>query len=381
MAPPALPIKCKAAVAWGANQALVIEEIEVDAPHAGEVRIRIAATSLCHTDLTFLGVEQLQFPRILGHEAAGIVESVGEGVDDLKVGDHVLPVYQGECGKCAPCKSQINNLCEKYWPFLKTTMMLHPQDQKSRFSITREGRTQLILPFLTSTFSEYTVVKANCCAKISKEAPLDKACLMSCGVSTGLGAVWNIANVQKGSTVAVFGLGTIGLAAVDGARIAGASRIIGVDINPSKFELAKKCGVTECVNPKECDKPIQQVLQGLTNGGVDYAFECAGKMELVVAALESTQEGHGKTVVVGLDTPGSKLILDPTSLLCGRSIMGCVFGGFKGKTHVPGLVDMITKKEVVAENYISCVLPFEDINKALDLLKNGKSLRCVLTMS
>ncbi|MCO5610907.1 hypothetical protein L7F22_065151 [Adiantum nelumboides] len=376
----AAPIKCKAAVAWGAKQALVMEEIEVDAPQAGEVRIRIMATSLCHTDLTFLDFEQGQFPRILGHEAAGIVESVGEGVDDLQVGDHVLPVYTGECGKCAPCKSQFNNLCEKYWTLLKTTLMLHPHDQKSRFSITKEGTTQPILSFFTTTFSEYTVVNADCCAKIDPKASLREACLLSCGLPTGLGAVWNIAKVQKGSTVAIFGLGTIGLAVADGARIAGASRIIGVDINATKFELAKKFGITECVNPNDYEKPIQQVLQALTNGGVDYSFECVGKVQLMAAALESTREGQGKTVVLGLDTPGKQLSLDPASL-CGRSIMGTIFGGFKGKTHVPGLVDMITRKELVADKYITSILPFEDINKAIDMLRSGKSLRCVLTVS
>ncbi|KAI5073978.1 hypothetical protein GOP47_0011991 [Adiantum capillus-veneris] len=283
-------IKCRAAVAWGANQALALEEIEVAAPEADEVRIRIVATSLCHTDLSFLGMVQAKFPRLLGHEAAGIIESVGEGVEDLKVGDHVLPVYMGECGKCRPCKSQASNLCEKYWPLLRTTMMLHPVDQKSRFSVTKDGRNQPILSFFTSTFSEYTVVKADCCAKISQEVPLDKACLFACGVSTGLGAVWNIAKVHAGSAVAIFGLGTIGLAVADGARSAGASRIIGVDTNPSKFELAKKFGVTDFVNPNDHEAPIQQVLQGLTKGGVDYAFECVGKVDLMAAALESTRE-------------------------------------------------------------------------------------------
>ncbi|MCO5584300.1 hypothetical protein L7F22_038224 [Adiantum nelumboides] len=370
-------IRCRAAVAWGANQALVMEEIEVDAPQAGEVRIRIVATSLCHTDLSFLAVEKAQFPRILGHEAAGIIESVGEGVEDLKVGDHVLPVYMGECGKCTPCK--YSNLCEKYWPLLKTTMMLHPLDQKSRFSITKGGRTQPILSFFTSTFSEYTVVKADCCTKINQEVPLEKACLFACGLSTGLGAVWNTAKVHAGSTVAIFGLGTLGLAVADGARSAGASRIIGIDINSSKFEIAKNFGVTEYVNPNDHEAPIQQVLKGLTKGGVDYSFECVGKVELMAAALESAREGGGKTVVVGLDLSGKQLSFSPGTLF-GRSITGCVFGDFKGKTQIPSVVDKILTKEVLVDKYITDVLPFEDINKAIDLLKSGKCLRCVLTM-
>lgn len=374
-----LPIKCKAAVAWGANEELVIEEITVDAPQAGEVRIRMVVASLCHTDLTFLGIEQAQFPRILGHEGAGIVESVGKGVEDIKVGDHVLPVYAGECGKCGPCKSHDNNLCQKYWPFLKTTMMLHPIDQKSRFYAVKEGIRQPILSFFTSTFSEYTVVHADCVAKISLDAPLDQACLFACGVPTGLGAVWNTAKVEKGSTVAIFGLGTIGLAVADGARIAGASRIIGIDLNPDKFDLGKKFGVTEFLNPSDYKKPIQEVVQDITNGGVNYAFECVGKVQLMQAALESTLEGHSMAVVIGMDTPGKQLSIDP-SFIYGRSFGGSVFGGFKGKTHIPDLVDRAVRKEVMASEYITHTLPFENINDAISLLKSGKCLRCVLTM-
>ncbi|KAH7433813.1 hypothetical protein KP509_07G087600 [Ceratopteris richardii] len=322
---------------------------------------------------------QAQFPRILGHEGAGVVESVGEGVKDFKVGDHVLPVYVGECGECSNCKRDHNNLCEKYWPCLKGTMMLHPVGQKSRFSVLKEGKVQPILSFFTSTFSEYTVIKADCCAKIHDDAPFEKACLFGCGLPTGFGAAWNTAKVEKGSIVAVIGLGTIGLAAADAARIAGASRVIGIDINPKKFELAKKFGVTECINPKDHQSPIQKVLQDLTSGGVDYCFECVGNVDLMLAALESTREGTGKTIIVGLDPSGRPLSFNPTHLF-GRSIMSPVCGEYKGKSHIPGLIDKLVKQELSVDEYITDTLPFEEINKAIALLKNGDCLRCVLTM-
>ncbi|KAH7433809.1 hypothetical protein KP509_07G087300 [Ceratopteris richardii] len=378
-APAPGPIKCKAAVAWGPNEELVIEDIEVDAPHAGEVRIRMVAVSLCHTDISFLGMVQAQFPRILGHEGAGIVESVGEGVKHLKVGDHVLPLSFPECGECANCKSEFNNLCEKYVKNMKELQMLHPIDQKSRFSVSKAGETQQIFSFLTSIFSEYTVVSEDCCAKIHEDAPFEKACIFACAIPTGFGAAWNTVKVEKGSTVAIVGLGTIGLAVADATRIAGASRIIGIDINSGKFDLAKRFGVTECINPKDCQSPIQKVLQDLTNGGVDYFFECVGKVDLVEAALESTREGSGKTVVLGFDGSCRQLSFNPL-LLFGRSIMSSVCGGYKGRSHVPGLVDKLVKKELFVDNYITHTLPFKEINKAIALLNSGTCLRCVMTM-
>lgn len=353
----------------------------MDPPQAHEVRIRIVATSVCHTDLTILGLEQGLFPRILGHEAAGIVESVGEGVEEMQEGDHVVPLYTGECGQCSHCASPKTNLCLKYWTLMKTTAMLQPLHEKTRFSILKEeGTHQAIYPCFTSTFSEYTVLPVDCVAKISPDAPLDRACLFACGIPTGLGAAWNIAKVEKGSSVAIFGLGTIGLAVADGVRIAGASRIIGVDINPNKFDLAKKFGITEFINPNDYSEPIQKVLGELTSGGVDYSFECVGKVNLMAAALESTREGWGKTVITGMDTPEKQLCFSPY-LLGGRSIESCIFGGFKGKMQVPHLVDRFLKKEVMADEYITHKLPFECINEAIDLLREGKSLRCIMFMA
>ncbi|CAN6475764.1 unnamed protein product [Victoria cruziana] len=250
-------IRCKAAVAWEAGKPLVMEEVEVAPPQAMEVRVKILFTSLCHTDVFFWDCKTQKplFPRILGHEAGGIVESVGEGVTELKPGDHVLPVFTGECGECAHCKSEESNMCDLLRINTDRGVML--ADGKSRFSI----KGQPIYHFVgTSTFSEYTVVHVGCLAKVNPEAPLDKICVLSCGISTGFGATVNVAKPKKGQSVAVFGLGAVGLAACEGARVAGASRIIGVDLNPNRFEEAKKFGCTEFLNPKDFDRPIQQVI-------------------------------------------------------------------------------------------------------------------------
>ncbi|KAL2486824.1 Alcohol dehydrogenase class-P [Abeliophyllum distichum] len=259
-----LVIPCKAAVSWEAGKPLVIQQVEVAPPQAMEVRVKIKYTSLCHTDLYFWEAKGQTpiFPRIFGHEAAGIVESVGKGVSDLQVGDHVLPVFTGECGDCAHCRSEESNMCDLLRINTDRAVML--SDGKSRFSINGNP----INHFLgTSTFSEYTVVHSGCLVKVDPLAPLDKICILSCGISTGLGATLNVAKPKKGSSVAIFGLGAVGLAAAEGARIAGASRIIGIDLNPNRFEEAKKFGVTEFVNPREHDIPVQQVIAEMTNGG------------------------------------------------------------------------------------------------------------------
>ncbi|KAJ0578896.1 Alcohol dehydrogenase 2 [Helianthus annuus] len=282
-------IRCKAAVAWEAGKPLVIEEVEVAPPQKMEVRIKILFTSLCHTDVYFWEAKGQNpvFPRILGHEAGGVVESVGEGVTDLQPGDHVLPVFTGECKECAHCKSEESNMCDLLRINTDRGVMLH--DQKSRFSI--NGKP--IFHFVgTSTFSEYTVVHVGCLAKINPHAPLDKVCVLSCGISTGLGATLNVAKPKKGSSVAVFGLGAVGLAAAEGARIAGASRIIGVDLNANRFELAKKFGVTEFVNPKDYKKPVQEVIAELTNGGVDRSVECTGHIDAMISAFECVHDGQ-----------------------------------------------------------------------------------------
>eukprot|EP00249_Psilotum_nudum_P010078 c22318_g2_i1 orf=185-1336(-) len=368
-------ITCRAAVAWEPKKPLVIEEVQVEPPQAGEVRVRIKNASLCHSDIFFLELEQGIFPRILGHEAAGIVESVGEGVTDVKEGDHVIPLFNGECGECQYCKSSKTNLCREFRVNPAKCVML--RDQRTRFY--KDGKP--IYHFLsTSAFSEYTVVDRANVAKVNPEAPLENICLLSCGIPTGVGAVWNAAKVEKGSTVAIFGLGTVGLAVAEGARIAGASRIIGVDVNPKKFLIAKQFGVTEFINPRDYQMPIQQVLQEHTDGGVDYCFECVGQVDLMKSAFECTHDGWGKAILVGIESLLSVLSFNPMQFFDGRQISGTTFGDFKGKTHLPHLVDMYLRKELKVDEYITHRLPFTKINEAIRLLKEGESLRCVLDL-
>lgn len=353
----------------------MIEDVQVAPPQAGEVRLKITHTSLCHSDVFFWENEGL-FPRIFGHEAAGVVESVGEGVTDVREGDHVIPLFTGECGECKQCKSDKTNLCAKLKVDPGRGTMLG--DGTSRFSI----RGQPIHHFLNvSGFSEYTVVEAGCVAKVSPSAPLDRICLFACGIPTGVGAAWNTAKVEKGSTVVIFGLGAVGLAVAEGARIAGASRIIGIDVNPKKFELAKQFGVTEFVNPRDSSHPIQNVVQKMTDGGADYCFECVGDVDLMLAAFESCHEGWGRTVLVGIEVRPKMLCMHPMKLFDGREIKGSTFGDFKGKSQVPTLVDMYMKKTLKVDEFVTHELPFEEINEAFKLLLDGKSLRCVMHMS
>ncbi|CAI6001992.1 unnamed protein product [Closterium sp. NIES-64] len=366
-----------AAVAWAPNKPLVIEEVEVAPPQAGEVRIRITHTALCHTDAYTLDGHDPEglFPCILGHEAAGIVESVGEGVTSVQPGDHVIPCYQAECRECKFCKSGKTNLCGKVRPATGRGVML--SDDKPRFSV----RGEPIYHFMgTSTFSEYTVVHDVSVAKINPEAPLDKVCLLGCGIPTGLGAVWNAAKVEPGSTVAIFGLGTVGLAVAEGAKAAKASRIIGVDIDPTKFDTAKAFGVTEFVNPKDHSRPIQEVLVELTDGGVDYSFECIGNTAVMRAALECCHKGWGESVIIGVAAAGQEISTRPFQLVTGRVWRGTAFGGFKSRTHVPELVDKYLNKEIKVDEYITHNLPLSKINEAFDLLHGGKCLRAVIHM-
>lgn len=369
-------ISCRAAVAWGPKQPLVIEEVQVDPPQYMEVRIKITHTSPCHTDITvWMGADEIMeaFPCILGHEGAGIVESVGEGVTDIKEGDHVIPLFTGECGDCVCCKSNKTNLCKKFRIEVGRKVMRN--DGKSRFSIMGKP----VFHFMsTSTFSEYTVVDYACVAKINPEAPLNKACLLGCGVTTGVGAVLNTADIEPGSTVAIFGLGTVGLAVAEGARMRKASKIIGIDINASKFTKAKALGVTDCINPKEHEKPIQEIIAEMTDGGVDYSFECIGNTEVLYQAFWSTSEPLGLTVLVGMDASPRKISFHPFELFTGRRLVSTIFGGVKGKTQLPALVDKYMSKELRVEEYITHELPFSEINKAFDLLVEGKCLRCVL---
>ncbi|XP_038715469.1 alcohol dehydrogenase-like 7 isoform X1 [Tripterygium wilfordii] len=374
------PIRCRAAVAREPGKPLVIEEIMVAPPSPHEVRIKIICTSLCHTDLYFwrLPVIPHSYPRILGHEAVGIVESVGEYVEEVTEGDMVIPTFLSECKECADCKSEESNLCSKL-PFKISPWM--PRYDTSRFTdINGEALYHMIH---VSSFSEYTVVDvANIC-KIDPTVPPNRACLLGCGVSTGFGAAWKTANVKAGSTVAIFGLGSIGLAVAEGARLCGAARIIGVDINPKKFEVGKVFGLTDFISAEKSEnsKPISQVIKEITDGGADYCFECVGFSPLVREAYASCRKGWGKTVVLGLDKPGAEISLDSLDfILEKKSLIGCLYGGLKIKTDIPTLVNLYMDKELNLDEFVTHEIKFEDINKAFDLLIEGKCLRCVIWM-
>ncbi|XP_026972765.1 alcohol dehydrogenase class-3, partial [Sagmatias obliquidens] len=369
-------IKCKAAVAWEARKPLSIEEIEVAPPKAHEVRIKIIATAVCHTDAyTLSGADpEGSFPVILGHEGAGIVESVGEGVTKLKAGDTVIPLYIPQCGECKFCLNPKTNLCQKIRVTQGKGLM---PDGTSRF--TCKGKT--ILHYMgTSTFSEYTVVADISVAKIDPLAPLDKVCLLGCGISTGYGAVVNTAKVEPGSTCAVFGLGGVGLAVIMGCKVAGASRIIGVDINKDKFTRAKEFGASECINPQDFSKPIQEVLVEMTDGGVDYSFECIGNVKVMRAALEACHKGWGVSVVVGVAASGEEVATRPFQLVTGRTWKGTAFGGWKSVESIPKLVSEYMSKKIKIEEFVTHNLPFNQINEAFELMHAGKSIRTVLKL-
>ncbi|KAI3955513.1 hypothetical protein MKW98_028458 [Papaver atlanticum] len=372
-------ITCKAAVVWGPKQPFVIEEIQVHPPQKLEVRIKILYTSICHTDLSaWKGESEAQriYPRILGHEAVGIIESVGEGVNDMQEGDKVVPIFNGECQECIYCESEKTNLCEKFRvnPFKS---VMH-SDGKTRFT-TRDG-SQPIYHFLnTSTFSEYSVIDSACLVKIDSDAPLKMMTLLSCGVSTGVGAAWNTANVKEGSSLSIFGLGSVGLAVAEGARARGASRIIGVDTNPSKFIKGVSMGVTDFINPMDSDKPVHEIIREMTGGkGVDYSFECAGNLGVLREAFLSTHDGWGLTVVLGIHPTPNMMPLHPMELFDGRKIVASVFGDFKGKSQLPKFADDCISGVVKLDGFITHELPFLKINEAFDLLVKGESLRCLL---
>ena len=367
-------IKCKAAIAWGPGQPLSIEEVEVMPPQAGEVRVRIVATGVCHTDAFTLSGEDPEgvFPCILGHEGGGIVESVGEGVTSVKVGDHVIPLYTPECGECKFCKSGRTNLCQK----IRTTQGkgLMP-DGTTRFS--KDG--QPIYHYMgTSTFSEYTVLPEISIAKVDPAAPLEEVCLLGCGVTTGIGAVMNTAKVKEGESVAIFGLGGIGLSAVIGARLAKAGRIIAIDINESKFELARKLGATDCINPNDYDKPIQEVIVEMTDGGVDFSFECIGNVKVMRAALECCHKGWGESVIIGVAGAGQEISTRPFQLVTGRVWRGSAFGGVRGRSELPSYVQRYMQGEFKLDDFITHTMPLEQINEAFDLMHEGKSIRTVI---
>lgn len=367
-------IKSRAAVAFAANQPLQIVEVDVAAPQTGEVLVRIIATGVCHTDaFTLSGADpEGIFPVILGHEGGGIVEAVGEGVTSVAVGDHVIPLYTPECGECKFCKSGKTNLCQKIRATQGKGLM---PDGTSRFSY----KGQPIFHYMgTSTFSEYTVLPEISLARIPKEAPLEKVCLLGCGVTTGIGAVLNTAKVEEGASVAIFGLGGIGLAAIIGATMAKAGRIIAIDINPAKFEIARQLGATDFINPKDYNKPIQDVIVELTEGGVDYSFECIGNVNLMRAALESCHKGWGESVIIGVAGAGQEISTRPFQLVTGRVWRGSAFGGVKGRSELPSYVEKSQQGEIPLDTFITHTMGLEDINKAFDLMHEGKSIRTVV---
>ncbi|MBC2181497.1 S-(hydroxymethyl)glutathione dehydrogenase/class III alcohol dehydrogenase [Listeria booriae] len=368
-------MKSRAAVAFAPGKPLEIVEIDVEAPKKGEVLVKITDTAVCHTDAYTLSGDDPEgvFPAVLGHEGGGIVVEVGEGVTSVAVGDHVIPLYTAECGECEYCTSGKTNLCQAVRETQGKGLM---PDGTTRFSYNGEP----IYHYMgTSTFSEYTVIPEISLAKINPEAPLEKACLLGCGVTTGIGAVHNTAKVQAGDTVAVFGLGAIGLAVIQGAVQAHAGRIIAIDTNPDKFTLAKEMGATDFVNPKDHARPIQEVIVEMTNGGVDFSFECIGNTDVMRSALECCHKGWGESVIIGVAAAGKEISTRPFQLVTGRVWRGSAFGGVKGRSELPGMVEQAMKGEIKLDPFITHNLPFTSINEAFDLLHKGESIRTVLS--
>ncbi len=367
-------IKSKAAVAWGAGQPLVIEEVDVMFPKAGEVMVKIIASGVCHTDAFTLSGDDPEgiFPVILGHEGGGIVTHIGEGVTSVQVGDHVIPLYTPECGECKFCLSGKTNLCQKIRETQGKGLM---PDGTTRFY--KDG--QPIFHYMgCSTFSEYTVLPEISLAKVNPKAPLEEVCLLGCGVTTGMGAVINTAKVQAGDTVAIFGLGGIGLSAVIGAAMAKASRIIVIDINERKFDLARKLGATDCINPKTLDQPIQDYIVELTDGGVDYSFECIGNVDVMRSALECCHKGWGESIIIGVAGAGKEISTRPFQLVTGRVWRGTAFGGVKGRSELPDYVERYLAGEFKLDDFITHTMGLEDINHAFELMHSGESIRTVI---
>jgi S-(hydroxymethyl)glutathione dehydrogenase/alcohol dehydrogenase len=366
-------MKTRAAVAYKAGQPLVIEEVDLQGPKIGEVLVENMATGICHTDAFTLSGDDPEgaFPAILGHEGAGIVREIGEGVTSVKVGDHVIPLYTPECRECNFCLNPKTNLCQS----IRTTQGqgLMP-DGTSRFSI--DGKP--ILHYMgCSTFSNFTVLPEIALAKVRKDAPFEKICYIGCGVTTGVGAVVFDAKVEPGSTVAVFGLGGIGLNVIQGARMVGASKIIGIDLNPSKVQIAKKFGMTDFINPGDVGNVVEAICD-LTGGGVDYSFECIGNVDVMRQALECCHKGWGESLIIGGAGAGQEISTRPFQLVTGRVWRGSAFGGARGRTDVPKIVDWYMDGKIDIDSLITHTMPLHDINKAFDLMHEGQSIRSVV---
>jgi S-(hydroxymethyl)glutathione dehydrogenase/alcohol dehydrogenase len=367
-------MKVKAAVAHQAGAPLTIETVDLDGPRAGEVLVEIKATGICHTDeFTRSGADpEGLFPAILGHEGAGVVVDTGPGVTSLKKGDHVIPLYTPECRQCEYCLSGKTNLCQAIRVTQGQGVM---PDGSSRFSL---GGRKLFHYMGTSTFANYTVVPEIALAKIREDAPFDKVCYIGCGVTTGIGAVINTAKVEPGANVVVFGLGGIGLNVIQGARLAGANMIVGVDLNPSRKPLAEKFGMTHFVNPKDVEGDLVPYLVNLTKGGADYSFECIGNVDVMRQALECCHKGWGVSVIIGVAGAGQEIRTRPFQLVTGRVWKGTAFGGAKGRRDVPKIVDWYMEGKINIDDLITHKLALADINKGFDLMHSGESIRSVV---
>lgn len=368
-------MKTRAAVAMAAGKPLEIIDVDLEGPREGEVLVEIKATGVCHTDeFTRSGADpEGLFPSILGHEGAGVVVDVGKNVTSLKKGDHVIPLYTPECRTCEYCTSGKTNLCQAIRETQGQGVM---PDGTSRFS---SGGEKLFHYMGTSTFANHTVVPEIALAKVREDAPFEKICYIGCGVTTGLGAVMNTAKVQPGDNVVVFGLGGIGLNVIQGARIAGADMIVGVDLNPGRKAIAEKFGMTHFVNPSELEGDLVPYLVDLTKGGADYSFECIGNVDVMRTALECCHKGWGTSIIIGVAPAGAEITTRPFQLVTGRNWRGTAFGGAKGRTDVPKIVDWYMDGKINIDDLITHVMPLEEINEAFDLMHAGKSIRSVIT--
>ncbi|MCR9257307.1 MAG: S-(hydroxymethyl)glutathione dehydrogenase/class III alcohol dehydrogenase [Alphaproteobacteria bacterium] len=364
----------RAAVAYQAGKPLEIETVQLEGPKAGEVLVEVKATGICHTDAFTLSGDDPEgiFPAILGHEGAGVVVEVGPGVTSLDVGDHVIPLYTPECRECEYCLNPKTNLCQKIRSTQGQGLM---PDGTSRFSV---GGKPIMHYMGTSTFANYTVAPEIALAKVRKDAPFEKICYIGCGVTTGIGAVVNTAKVEPGSNVVVFGLGGIGLNVIQGARLVGANMIVGVDLNPARKEMGERFGMTHFVNPKEIEGDLVPYLVDLTGGGADYSFECIGNVTTMRQALECAHKGWGESVIIGVAPAGAEISTRPFQLVTGRSWRGTAFGGARGRTDVPKIVDWYMDGKIEIDPMITHTMPLEDINKGFDLMHEGKSIRSVV---